>query len=403
MRLWVITVAVTALANAESRTIQVLRIDGTSLQAQWTGATSTELQLSTGAGEIELSLDDLSSVRFAPSRQRPEGDVVFHLADGGRLFGGIASGESDAVVADVTVAPSLRLPFRALAGVRLVQGEEHAKSAELFDAALQSRLPGQDVLITRGPEEVKALRGRLQALDPQQGAFVFGDRLRTFQNEKIYGVVFAAGVGKPPVHSLTLELTDGSSFSGELEQADTRSVRLSASFGAQIELSLDNVAKLSIRNPRVQYLSDLKPGSQHVEGIVHRPWPIRTDRSVSARPLSIAGRVFDKGLGVHSLTRLTYDIEGAYETFVATIGIDDAVRPLGSVVFKVSGDGRELFDSGKVRGTDEPRDIRVGVAGIKSLTLTVDYGQGLDVSDHADWGGARLLRPSSSTATERER
>jgi hypothetical protein len=122
---------------------------------------------------------------------------------------------------------------------------------------------------------------------------------------------------------------------------------------------------------------------------------VRKDRSASAKSLSIAGRVFDKGLGVHSRTELSYQIAGDYESFVATIGIDDAVRPRGSVVFRVSGDGRELFDSGEVRGSDPPRDIQVDVKDVKSLTLAVDYGEALDVSDHANWGGARLLKAAA--------
>jgi len=52
-----------------------------------------------------------------------------------------------------------------------------------------------------------------------------------------------------------------------------------------------------------------------------------------------------------------------------------------------------LFDSGEIGGTDGARDIIVDVAGVKTLTLTVEYGEGLDVSDQADWGDVRLIRP----------
>jgi len=33
------------------------------------------------------------------------------------------------------------------------------------------------------------------------------------------------------------------------------------------------------------------------------------------------------------------------------------------------------------------------------LTLVVDYGDGLDLSDHADWGGVRLLKPAARSTT----
>ncbi len=396
----VIAIAIAVAAQAEEArgpTVQVVRIDGTSLTGEWLGSEgSTALRIRSGTGEARLGLDELSSVRFSTPAIAPEGGTVIQLADGGRLFAELVAGEGDAVVVATRVSSSLRLPFKALAGIRLVQGEEHAKSAELFDSAMSSRLPGHDVLITRGPEEIKSLRGRLEELNAEGGSFVFSDRSRTFQNEKLYGIVFAAGVAKEPPRMIVAELADGSSFSGELEGADGNTVRMLASFGSPLELGLKDVAKLSVRSPRVTYVSDLKPSAERAEGQVHRPWPIRLDRSVSAKPLSLGGRVFDKGLGVHSRTELTYEIGGAYEAFVATIGIDDTARPRGSVVFRVTGDGRKLLDSGEVRGSDEPRDVRVDVSGVKSLTLIVDYGEGLDVADHADWGGARLLKGAAA-------
>jgi hypothetical protein len=98
-------------------------------------------------------------------------------------------------------------------------------------------------------------------------------------------------------------------------------------------------------------------------------------------------------LGVHSFTELTFDIGGAYETFAATIGIDDSVRPRGHVVFRVIGDEGILFDSGPVTGRNGPEDILVDVTGVLVLKLVVDYGEELDIADHADWCDARLLRP----------
>jgi len=364
--------------QVQAPVVQAVRIDGTSLTGEWLGSDSrNSIRIRAQAGEeVRLVIDELSSVQFDTRTAPPTDGAVIHLADGGRLFGELVGGEGDAILVRTAISKSLRLPFRVVAGVRLVQGDEHAKSAELFDSSLESRLPGQDVLVTRGPEEVKSLRGRLEELDAERGSFVFGDRPRVFQNEKLYGIVFAAGVAKDTAYTMTAYLADGSSFSGELEEADAQVLRVKASFESMVELPVSTVAKLSIRSPRVVYLSDLTTTSQRVEGVVHRPWPVRKDRAVSARALSIDGRVFDKGLGVHSLTELVFNIAGAYESFAATIGIDDVVRPLGSVVFRVSGDGRELFDSGEVRGLDEPRDVRVDVSGVRSLTLTVDYGKG---------------------------
>ena len=97
--------------------------------------------------------------------------------------------------------------------------------------------------------------------------------------------------------------------------------------------------------------------------------------------------------GQYARTRLAYALEGEFERFCATIGIDDAARPRGNVVFRVWGDAEMLFDSGPVTGNDEPRDVRLDVRGVDKLTLLVDFGEQMDLADHADWAAARVIRP----------
>ena len=282
---------------------------------------------------------------------------------------------------------------------------------EAFRKALRNRLPGHDVLITRDASQVKTLRGYLEAIGAERGSFAFGNRTRTFKTERIFGVVLAAGAvteARDEDHA-RFTLSDGSVFSGRIERAGPHSIRVATSLGFSADLPLATtdphagvVTNIRIYSSRVVYLGDLAPAESRTEGLLHRPWPIRMDRSVSGGTLSIAGRVFEKGVGVHSRAELSFNISGTYESFAATIGIDDVVRPRGSVVFRIRGDDTVLFDSGVITGTDPPRDILVDLTGVERLTLAVDYGDGLDLSDHADWGDARLLKPAVRTGnTER--
>ena len=41
---------------------------------------------------------------------------------------------------------------------------------------------------------------------------------------------------------------------------------------------------------------------------------------------------------------------------------------------------------------DDPLPINVSVAGVRELTLVVEFGQGGDVQDIVDWVDARLVR-----------
>lgn len=387
-------------APVRAATVQVLRVDGTTVQGEWAGChNANSVNILTADHLTTIAFDDVARVNFNSQASPADQTMVFHLADGGRLYGQLVAGAPEAVLTRTVLGESVPIPFDRLAAIQFVRGSEaFVKAEELFEAALRARLPAQDVLVTRDPEDTKSLRGRLESLDADSGSFSFGDRPRTFQTDKMFGIVFAAGAGKPPIFPVTVELSDGSVVSGTIERADAESIEVATSVGAVVELKVSDIMSLRVRSPRVVYVSDLTPAVERTEGILHRPWPVRKDLSVSARALSIGGRMFDKGLGVHSKTDLDYQIDRVYESLVATIGIDDAVRPSGSVVFRVLGDGKVLFDSGDLTGSDPPRDVKVDVTGVTSLTLAVDYGEGLDLSDHADWGGARLLKPAPRSA-----
>jgi len=418
------------IANAGESSVRAVRLDGGTVVGHWRESTDIrELRLQTPDGEVVVSTDDLSSVAFEaamtgsspqPSRppsskgeqaclpcplsraaagsspEEPRGGVVFHLADGGCLCGAILRGATDAVVARTALGDSDTIAWDRLSGIQFSGGEQFHRAEQLFREALSDRLPGQDVLVSRDPVEVKKLDGRLESLDADGGSFMFAGESRKFKSDRVFGIVFAAGAKSAPLYPLTVELADGSVFSGTLQRADADGLRVAASVGATVDVHIADITALRFHGDRVVYVSDLKPVAEKVEGIVHAPWPVVRDKSVSGLPLSICGRKFAKGLGVHSRTELSYALNSGFERFAATIGIDDAVRPLGGVVMRVGGDSAVLFESGAIGGTDPPRDIIVDVSGVKILTLTVDYGDGLDVAGHADWGDARLIRPRAS-------
>ena len=400
-RLWprghgpAIVVFLIAVRPVVAVVVEAVRIDGTMLAGDWAGvAGDTSVELRTSEGSRSIPLDDLAELRFGQVRTVAHGDVWIRLADGGHLRGELVGPASDAVVVRSTWDEVLLLPFDRLAGIRLATDKSCGRAAELFDEALGSRMPGEDVLIACGVDEAKSLRGRLERLGGEGGSFVFDGRVRPFSADKVFGVVFAAGVGDVPKHPATVTLADGTKFSGRVLTGEPDILRISASFGTEVALSPASIANLQLRSERVVYVSDLTPVSEHIEGRLHRPWPIRRDRSVCGGTLTLGGKVFEKGLGVHSRTELAYDLAGAYTTFAATIGIDDAVRPRGSVVFRVLGDGIVLFDSEVLHGYEQPRELTADVTGIQRLTLVVDYGGESDLADHADWGAARLIRPA---------
>lgn len=115
------------------------------------------------------------------------------------------------------------------------------------------------------------------------------------------------------------------------------------------------------------------------------------NRSVTGKALSIAGRVFEDGVGTHADSVLYIDLDGKVECFQASVGVDDAAGGRGTVAFRVYGDGKKLFDSGILKGGQEPKVVDVPLAGVRRVMLLAGSGgDGVDF-DHANWAQARFV------------
>lgn len=145
-------------------------------------------------------------------------------------------------------------------------------------------------------------------------------------------------------------------------------------------------------------------GATGPSALSDRPWldavnawgPVELDHSNGedaagdGGPLTLGGVRYDKGLGVHAASRITYALGTACTTFQADVGVDDETGALGSVSFRVLGDGAILYESAVMRGNSPTRHVDVDVSGVEVLELAVgDAGDG-STFDHADWAGAAV-------------
>ena len=115
--------------------------------------------------------------------------------------------------------------------------------------------------------------------------------------------------------------------------------------------------------------------------------------------LTLNGKQYTWGFGVHSNSSLSFNVGGKCDAFNAYIGVDDEVGNRGSVVFQVYADGQKLFDSGVMTGASATKSVNVSIAGKQELKLVVtDAGDGLSY-DHADWTSAMLKNCSTADKT----
>lgn len=117
----------------------------------------------------------------------------------------------------------------------------------------------------------------------------------------------------------------------------------------------------------------------------------RATRSVDGHGLSIGGQKFDRGVGTHANSSFRLNLHSQGERLEAKVGVDDEIGKRGSVIFKVIGDGKTIWESGLMRGGEPPKELAVSVEGVKTLLLLVNDG-GDDINyDHADWAEASII------------
>ncbi len=218
--------------------------------------------------------------------------------------------------------------------------------------------------------------------------------------DKLVAVVFNPSLLERPKNARLrawVGLSDGSRFVALDFTAAGDKATLKLPGGVELNAKLSAIVALQVLGGRAVYLSDLKPAGYRYIPLLELSWPLAVDRSVLGSQLRAGRHVYLKGLGMHSPSRATYELDGQYRRFEAELAIDDESGSHGSVVFRVftddgSGKLQERSASEVVRGGQPSVPLSVDVTGAKKISLLVDYADRGDELDHADWLNARLIR-----------
>lgn len=101
---------------------------------------------------------------------------------------------------------------------------------------------------------------------------------------------------------------------------------------------------------------------------------------------------YRQGIGSHANSRLIYPLNGQFKRFSTNVGLDTGAGLNASVEFKIVGDGRLLYQSGRIEKFDLPRHADVSIEKVKNLELIIDdAGDGI-TDDHADWLNPMLYK-----------
>jgi alpha-galactosidase len=85
-------------------------------------------------------------------------------------------------------------------------------------------------------------------------------------------------------------------------------------------------------------------------------------------------------------------LQGLYDTFAALVGMDANGATNSAAEFVVVGDGKELWRSGTLAKTDNPKPVEVGITGVQKLVLRVTGSGERRTRALADWAEPKVAR-----------
>lgn len=216
------------------------------------------------------------------------------------------------------------------------------------------------------------------------------ERPRWFRTEALVGYGLAGAVPPPTPGPVEVLTRVGDRIRVEITGWNQGQVRIRGEGGVETELREADLACATFIARDVIWLSALTPvkvDESRWDGPPLYPW--RVDQSAVGTPLSSAGRVYGRGIGVHSRSRLGFRVPDGVEAFWTRVGIDDAalgLRPRADVDVRVLLDDAVVFE---VRGLAAGSPARsTGLLRVKPgslLELEVDFGKGRDLADRVDW------------------
>lgn len=382
---WPAFAAVGVAGERVSGGVAILRDDG-----------SAEMATATGPVAIRQLLG-LRRTKFALPPV-PRGPVL-HTTTGDRIPGRITGGDGRVLRFRPQILdddqPDWIIPLSCVAFVWLT----HPMAETPLDPQRYSWLPEsrrRDFVLLRNGDVV---RGVFVGFTPEIRLRLDNGQVRAFPLTEPLALAFdptLARTRRPTGPYAHLVLRDGTRLDLTSPTIRDGVLRGQTLFGHALELPLVEVIGFDVMQGKAVYLSDLRPIRAKYEAFLGVEWPWSADRNVRGESLRLSGPygidTYDKGLGTHPRTELTFELGTRFRRFEAVVGLDAVTGQRGQAVARVWVDGRDATPPAlrKLSGTMSV-PVVVDVTGARLLVLEVDFGPAGDVHADVNWADARVI------------
>jgi hypothetical protein len=405
--------------------VDVLPLERPAASGELVSFDAKRLVIKVDGQPTEYDVAELISVsRSKPPAPAAAAEVGVILIDGTRLACTSYTAASGKAAITLRSGATLELPTATVHSVRLRSQNEDLQKQW---AEIEAREAAGDRIVLRKTSTVSVpsadglekVDKEVVALDWLEGIiydvtaaaveFKYKDTLVSVNRAKLDGLFyFHAAGGRPEDPQCQVIDAEGSQWNARSVELAGDSVQLVGTTGIKASVPLDKLIKLDFSAGKILYLSDAQAESvewtSYFDSGVLLPslqqwFAPQKDRGFAGSKLTLPNpddhgkpKQYDKGLAVHSRTELVYRVPEGFKRLLATGGIDMRVRPGGNVRLVITGDGKELLQQ-VVTGKDaQPLKVDLDIAGVRRLTILVDYGEDADIADHLNLCNARITK-----------
>ncbi len=395
--------------------VRISTLDGQTKSGELTSISTENIVLKESGSETTFSVSDVMNVQFSEVKAAVSSEQQqATLADGSVINGLSATRNAKSLTLTTTSLGNLEIDNSSVRTIRL-QPDNPAFRSQWN--TFQQRASEKDLLIVakRDGSGLDFLAGVVSAIAADKIDFLLDGDTVPVPAARVYGVVFAIEANeKGAPAEIKLSTNQGDVVGVRLATFAGNMLTVETSWGQTLALTTDNVSQLDFSGGRLQYLSDLEPIEETFAGVdpegslltglisdEHQRilfGPRRDSSMEKQSKLRLRGKEYSKGLCLHSKTVVAWAIEKKYSSLDCVIGVDDEVAFNGkyAVSVKISGDDEVLFEK-LIATTDQPIPVNVPLAGVSTLEVTVDYGDGDSTCDWLDLADAKLIVAKEQT------
>lgn len=401
-----LVLAVTASLFAQSKPSEAVLVSGDRITGRVQKLDQNEVTFSQ-QGKVQ-------TIRFAELfrwgnlvENRRKSQVV--LTSGGVLTARIVRVEDEILFVDSPFFGALKIPVRSAKGLLYKPlweknaGDKARSSIENFQQENDRvELVGGDSLAGVLLDFVAAdpydddVEGRIRIRLPDSPEVIDGS------DDRVRAILFNAALAKEPPslkNVVWLGWSDGSLLPVRKIEPREGLVHLTLASGLTAVTDdytfFKELTCIRPENEKVVWLSDLPPLAYKHTPFLNLTWPLKLNRNAVGGRLRSTLGVHEKGVGMHSRSRVAFETNGA-KRFQASVAIDQAVGNNGSVEFRVyknvGGEWSPAWSSGVVRGGEPPQHVNISVEEAAAILLIVDFADRGDTHDYANWLDARFIR-----------